>query len=402
MSSEPVSVTETAPTSTGSVPAERAALIDHAALAHNVRTVRSWTEPAHVMAVVKADGYGHGMIEVATTAVHAGATWIGTAHVSEALNLRAAGIETPTLAWLHTTGTQFGRAIEENIDLGVSGWELEAIAEAAQRLQRPARVHLKIDTGLGRNGCTREDWDALCARAAALETLGVIRVVGIFSHLAVADEPERDHEVDEALERFHDAVSTARTHGLSPEVRHLANSPAILNRPDTHLDLVRLGVSMYGLTPFAEAGPEEFNLQPVMSLTTTVSSNKIVPQDQGVSYGYRYRTAQRTRLALVPLGYGDGVPRPAEEAPVWIDGQRYRVSGRIAMDQFVVDLHTLDDVAPVGSPVELFGPRSGILASEWAAAAGTINYEIVTRIGDRVPRIHLNRNGPNGPNGEHR
>ncbi|WBL17781.1 alanine racemase [Citricoccus sp. NR2] len=379
------------PTSASHGPAERAAVIDHAALAHNVNTVRSWAQPAQVMAVVKADAYGHGMIECARTAVAAGATWLGVAHVSEALQLREAGLTTPTLAWLHTTGTPFGRAVEEGIDLGVSGWELDAIAEAARRLERPARVHLKIDTGLGRNGCPPEDWDALCARAAELQRPGLIRVVGVFSHLAVADEPEREHEVDAALNRFHDAVALARSHGLDPDLRHLANTPATLARPDTHLDMVRFGVGMYGLSPFAGEGPETFNLRPVMSLTTTLAANKLVPANQGVSYGYRYRTGAATRLGLVPLGYADGVPRTADEAPVWIDGRTYRVSGRIAMDQFMVDLHTEEQEIQVGAPVELFGPRSGILASDWADAAGTINYEIVTRVGARVPRIHVNR-----------
>ncbi len=371
-------------------PAERAAVVDLAAIRHNVATLRSWVQPAALMAVVKADAYGHGALPVARAALDAGATWLGLAHVSEALELREAGVSAPMLAWLHTTGTPFGRAVEENIDLGVSGWELEPIAEAAQRLERPARVHLKIDTGLGRNGATIEDWPAVVARAAELQESGLIRVVGIFSHLAVADEEDREAETDEQLELFHQAVETAREAGVDPDVRHIANTPGILHRPDSHLDLVRAGLGIYGLTPFSDRPAADFDLIPAMTVTTTVAQNKAVPAGQGISYGYRYRTAAATRLALIPLGYADGIPRPTIAAPVAIGGQRYEVAGRIAMDQFVVDLKTDDTtVAPVGATVELFGPDSGISADEWAAAAGTINYELVTRIGSRVPRIHV-------------
>ncbi len=371
-------------------PAERAAVVDLAAIRHNVAALRSWVQPADLMAVVKADAYGHGAVPVARAALDAGATWLGVAHVAEALELREAGISAPLLAWLHTRDTPFGRAVEENIDLGVSGWEIEPIAAAAHRLERPARVHLKIDTGLGRNGCTEEDWPGLVARATELQEAGLIRVAGIFSHLAVADEEEREAETDEQLERFHAAVEIARAAGLSPDVRHIANTPGILDRPDSHLDLVRAGLGIYGLTPFAGRPAADFGLIPAMSVTTTVAQNKAVGPGHGVSYGYRYRTTAATRLALVPLGYGDGVPRPALDPPVFIGGRRYSVVGKIAMDQFVVDLGTEDPaVAPVGTGVELFGPRSGITADEWATAAGTINYELVTRIGSRVPRIHV-------------
>ena len=370
-------------------PAERAVVVDLAAIRHNVATLRSWVQPAALMAVVKADAYGHGMIPVARAALEAGATWLGVAHVTEALQLREAGISAPTLAWLHTRSTPFGRAIEEDVDLGVSGWELELIAEAAQRLQQPARVHLKVDTGLGRNGATLQDWPAVTARAAELQEQGLIRVVGVFSHLAVADDLDRDEENDEQLQRFHQAVDTAKAAGLHVDVRHLANTPATLVRPETHLDLVRVGLGIYGLTPFDRRPASDFGLRPAMSLTTTVASSKTVPAGQGVSYGYLYRTAVPTRLALVPVGYGDGIPRTAVEAPVWIGGQRAEVAGRIAMDQFVVDLGTEEDVAPVGSPVGLFGPASGITADDWARAARTINYEIVTRVGARLPKIHV-------------
>jgi len=370
---------------------ERWVTIDHSALAHNINTIAKWVKPAQVMAVVKADAYGHGAIEVAQTAVAAGATWLGTAHVREALALREAGITAPLLAWLHTINTPFDAAVAQNIDLGVSGPEIEAVAEAARAADLPARVHLKIDTGLSRNGAVPEVWDALCRRAAELQQAGLVRVVGVFTHFAVADDPVGESAVDEQLRSYHEAVEIARKHGLTVDVRHVANSPALLSRPDTHLDMVRAGVAIYGLSPFVDRAAEDLGLRPVMSFGTTVAHNKPANEGTGVSYGYAYRCETPTRLALIPVGYADGVPRSAEGAPVWIEGRYYQVNGRIAMDQFVVDLHTSRDdetTAPVGSQAELFGTNSGIAADAWAQAAGTINYELVTRIGSRVPRVH--------------
>lgn len=370
---------------------ERWVTIDHSALAHNIDTIARWVKPAQVMAVVKADGYGHGAIEIAQTAVAAGATWLGTAHVREALALREAGITAPLVAWLHTISTPFEAAVAHNIDLGVSGPEIESVADAARATDLPARIHLKIDTGLSRNGAVPEEWDALCRRASELQQSGVVRVVGVFTHFAVADDPVGESDVDEQLRVYHEAVDTARKHGLTVDVRHVANSPALLSRPDTHLDMVRAGVAIYGLSPFPDRTAEDLGLRPVMSFGTTVAHNKPADKGTGVSYGYSYRVEKPTRLALIPCGYADGVPRIAESAPVWIDGEYYRVTGRITMDQFVVDLHTDradDSTAPVGTTVELFGSKSGIPSDAWAQASGSINYEIVTRIGARVPRIH--------------
>ncbi|NLZ98505.1 MAG: alanine racemase [Micrococcus sp.] len=370
---------------------ERWVTIYHSALAHNIDTIARWVKPAQVMAVVKADGYGHGAVEIAQTAVAAGATWLGTAHVREALALREAGITAPLVAWLHTISTPFEAAVAHNIDLGVSGPEIESVADAARATDLPARIHLKIDTGLSRNGAVPEEWDALCRRASELQQSGVVRVVGVFTHFAVADDPVGESDVDEQLRVYHEAVETARKHGLTVDVRHVANSPALLSRPDTHLDMVRAGVAIYGLSPFPDRTAEDLGLRPVMSFGTTVAHNKPADEGTGVSYGYSYRVEKPTRLALIPCGYADGVPRIAEGAPVWIDGEYYRVTGRIAMDQFVVDLHTDradDSTAPVGTTVELFGSKSGIPSDAWAQASGSINYEIVTRIGARVPRIH--------------
>lgn len=372
---------------------ERQALIDLAAIRHNVRRLAEIAAPARLMAVVKADGYGHGALPVARAAVDAGADWIGVAHISEALPLRAAGIDIPMLAWLHTPESDFAAAVAADVDLGVSGFELDPIAAVARALERPARVHLKIDTGLGRNGAMPADWENLVGRAVEYQEEGLLRVVGIFSHLAVADEPERE-ETDEQLRVFRDAVAVATDAGIDVEVRHLANTPGTLSRPDTHFDLVRTGVGIYGLSPFASATSQQLGLRPAMRVSAKLANCKEVPAGQGVSYGLTYRTESATTLALVPLGYADGIPRIATGGPVSINGEVYPVVGRIAMDQMVVDLLATGiagtDRDLVGTDAVLFGADGVPSVDAWADAAGTINYEVVTRISSRVSRRYIN------------
>jgi alanine racemase len=367
---------------------DRQALISLDAIRDNVRQFRKVAEPARVMAVVKADAYGHGALQVSRAALEAGAAWLGVAHITEALALRDAGIEAPMLAWLHTPDSDFAAAIGAGVDIGISGWELEHVAAAAHAQERPARIHLKIDTGLGRNGCPADEWEALIGRAQAFQDEGLLRVVGVFSHLAVADEPHRP-ETDEQIDRFRAAVAAAEDAGLDLEVRHLANTPGALTRPDAHFDLVRIGLGLYGLSPFENQRPEDLKLTPAMTLRTRVANCKKVPVDQGVSYGLNYRTQAPTTLVLVPMGYADGVPRIASGAQVAIGGRRHNVVGRIAMDQFVVDLKSADDRFEPGEEVVLFGPGEDVPdATDWAVASGTINYEIVTRISSRVPRAY--------------
>ncbi|SLK06571.1 alanine racemase [Arthrobacter sp. P2b] len=372
---------------------ERSAVIDLEAIRHNVRRLAAAASPAKVMAVVKADAYGHGAVPVARAAIEAGAAWLGVAHISEALALRAAGIDAPLLAWLHTVDSNFGAAVAAGVDIGCSGWELERIVAAAREQERPARIHLKVDTGLGRNGATLDTWDHLVGEAMEYQDQGLLRVVGIFSHLAVADEPERP-ETDQQLAAFREALAVAEDAGVDPEVRHLANTPATLSRPDTHFDLVRAGLGIYGLSPFDGQTSAELGLRPAMTLRTLVSQCKEVPDGQGVSYGLRYHTSGRNTLALIPMGYADGVPRIATGGPVRVAGRTYPVVGRIAMDQMVIDL---GDAGPagaglLGAEAELFGngDDGGPTADDWARAAGTINYEIVTRISPRVPRRFVN------------
>ena len=372
---------------------ERSAVIDLDAIRHNVRRLADAASPAKVMAVVKADAYGHGAVPVARAALEAGASWLGVAHISEALALRAAGIEAPLLAWLHTTESNFSAAVAAGIDIGCSGWELDRIVAAAREQERPARIHLKVDTGLGRNGAALDTWDNLVGEAMEYQDQGLLRVVGIFSHLAVADEPERP-ETDQQLATFREVLAVAEDAGVDPEVRHLANTPATLSRPDTHFDLVRVGLGIYGLSPFAGQSSAELGLRPAMTLRTLVSQCKDVPEGQGVSYGLRYHTTGASTLGLIPVGYADGVPRSATGGPVRVAGRTYPVVGRIAMDQMVIDLGAtgMEGVDLLGAEAELFGDGAdgGPTADDWARAAGTNNYEIVTRISPRVPRRFIN------------
>ncbi|MCC3281147.1 MULTISPECIES: alanine racemase [Arthrobacter] len=373
-------------------PAERSAVVDLAAIRHNVRHLAEIARPARLMAVVKADAYGHGALEVARAALEAGAGWLGVAHISEALALRTGGISAPLLAWLHTADSDFAAAVAANIDIGVSGWELEAVVAAARELEVPARVHLKIDTGLGRNGCPEDLWETFVGRALAYQEDGLLRVVGIFSHLAVADEPHRA-ETDVQLQKFRDAVAVAEDAGVDHEVRHIANTPAVLSRPDSHFDLVRVGLGMYGLSPFAGQSAAELGLRPAMTLKTTIANCKAVPAGQGVSYGLHYQTPEPTTLALVPLGYADGIPRVATGGPVMVDGEVFPVVGRIAMDQMVIDLGRTGIAGTpasfIGKEAILFGGEGAPQVEEWAQAAGSINYEIITRISGRVTRSYV-------------
>ena len=367
---------------------ERCAEIDLDALAANVARVRELVGEAHIMAIVKAQAYGHGAVACAQAALDAGATWVGTAHVSEALELRAAGIAAPALCWLHTSDTDFEAAVANGIDIGVSGWELEPVIEAARAVGRAARIHLKIDTGLGRNGCTPAQWPQLVERAAAAERAGDVRVVGVFSHYAMGDEPE--HPANDAQTRaFEDALAVVAEAGLEPEVRHIANTPTVFARTDAMFDMVRVGLGLYGLSPFEDKTSADLGLRPVMRLVAHVAGAKRVDEGQGVSYGLRWHAERPTTLGLVPVGYADGIPRIAEGTHVSIDGVRYPLVGRIAMDQFVIDLGPDAEPADfLGKDAVVFGdPERGEPAvEEWSEASRTINYETVTRISDRVPR----------------
>ncbi|MFC7788651.1 alanine racemase [Microbacterium sp. MAHUQ-60] len=356
----------------------REATIDLSAIAENVRHLRALTG-VQLIGVVKANAYGHGAAAVATAALAGGAERLGTATLEESFALRRAGITAPLVCWLHAPGQRFDGAVEANIEIGVSSMEqLLAAADAA-----PASVHLKVDTGLSRNGVPTEHLERVLAEAARLERIGRIRIVGIFSHLSGASAADDRAQ----LARYEEIIALAASFGIRPEIRHLAATAAAISLPEARLDAVRIGIGLYGLSPFADRTSADLGLRPAMTLRAAVAAVRRVTAGSGVSYDYAYRCERDTNLALVPLGYADGIPRQASErGPVHINGRPYTVSGRIAMDQFVVDVG--DAQVSVGDEVVLFGdPTLGHpSATEWADAAGTINYEIVTRIGDRVPR----------------
>jgi alanine racemase len=363
--------------------------IDLGALEHNVRMLRSHAPDSALMAVVKADGYGHGLLPSAHAAIRGGASWLGTALLGEALALRDAGIEMPVLSWLNVPGSDFATAVRRDIDLSASApWAIEEISAAARSEGRTARVHLKVDTGLGRNGAFGADWTALVRQARSLEAEGVVRLVGAWTHFAHADAPEHPTVLAQQ-ERFFEAVAEAEREGCRFEVRHLANSAATLLHPSAHADLVRPGLAVYGLSPVPQV-IDDFGLRPVMTLKARLANVKRLPAGQGISYGHAYRTRSDTVVALVPGGYADGIPRNATNVgPVLVGDQRTRIAGRVCMDQFVVDLGP-DATAAPGDEVILFGGAEGTpTAQDWAAATDTISYEIVTRIGPRVPRIHI-------------
>ncbi len=360
--------------------------IDLEAIRTNVARLREGTN-AEVMAVVKGDGYGHGMIPAARAALQGGAAWLGVCTLDEALELRRAGLTAPILAWLLAPGLPLHDAVAANVDLSAASIGLLAeIVAAARRTGRAARTHLKIDTGLARGGATASDWPALCEAALKAQADGTVEIVGAWSHFVHADVP--DHETnDRQLALFVESLAVAERYGITPAYRHLANSAATLTRPDTHFDLVRPGIATYGLTPIPG---RDFGLRPAMSVRARVLLTKRVPVGQGVSYGHTYRTERDTTLALVPLGYADGVPRAASNAaPVRLAAANRPIAGRVCMDQIVVDCG--DDPVAAGDVAVLFGPGDDgePTADDWAAAIGTINYEIVTRMSSsRVPRVY--------------
>ena len=377
------------------------ATIDLAAVRSNVRALRERAPRAELMAVVKSDGYGHGAVRCARAAREAGASWLGTALPEEAFALRAAGDTGRLLCWLWTPGGPWRKAVEQDIDVGVSGlWALREVIAAARSCGRTARVQLKADTGLGRNGCQPADWPELTAAARAAELDGTLRVTGIWSHFACADEPGHP-SIAAQLTVFAEVLAVSEAAGLRPEVRHIANTPALLTLPEAHFDLVRAGIGIYGISPSPEVGTSaDLGLRPAMTLEASLASVKRVPGGHGVSYGHHYTTPGETTLALVPLGYADGIPRHASgSGPVLVAGKLRTVAGRIAMDQFVVDLG--GDSAQPGDRAVLFGPGDGgePTAEDWAGAAGTIGYEIVTRIGSRVPRVHADSDAAHAADG---
>ena len=371
--------------------------VDLGAVRHNAAVLKAFlgrsqpASPAALMAVVKADGYGHGMLPCARAARAGGADWIGVATIGEALQLRADGLTGPLMCWLPILGAAYDEAIAADVHVtALTIGQLQEIADAARRVGRPAMVQLKVDTGLSRGGASPDSWQALTAAARAAMDAGRIEVTGIFSHFATSDWPE--HPANDAQQTaFAEALEVARAAGIEPPLRHLANSAATLLRPSSHYDLVRVGLAIYGLDPAPdERAAALVGLRPALRLTSTVSLVKRIPAGAGVSYGHRWVAPQSTNVGLVPVGYAEGIPRVAgDSAEVWVAGKRRPIRGVVCMDQFVIDLG--DDEVQPGTEVVLIGDGSAgePTAQEWADWCGTISYEIVTRLAGRWRRRYL-------------
>jgi alanine racemase len=365
------------------------AVVDLGAIAHNVRVLREHARPAQVMAVVKADGYGHGAVRVARTALAAGATELGLATVDEALELRADGITAPVLAWLHRPGTDFGPALQADVQIAVSSVrQLHELLDAVHRTGQTATVTVKVDTGLNRNGVGAAQYPSMLTALRQAIADDAIRLRGIMSHLVYADDP--DHPTNDLqAQRFRDMLTQARDQGVRFEVAHLSNSSATLARPDLAFDLVRPGIAVYGLSPIPERG--NMGLAPAMTVKCAVALVRSVRAGAGVSYGHTWIADRDTTLALLPIGYADGVFRLLSgRLEVLINGRRRRAVGRICMDQFVVDLGPGEVDVVEGDEAILFGPGSQgePTAQDWADLLGTIHYEVVTGPRGRITRTY--------------
>lgn len=366
----------------------RVAEVSVSAIRQNVRRLRELTGGGNVIVVVKACGYGHDAAIAARAAMAGGATMIATADLEESLKLRESGIDAPLLCWLHGPRVDFAAAIEQSIDVGVSHLsQLEALAQAARATGKRATLQFKIDTGLSRNGAAREEWEALFARGAELERDGLVRVRGIFSHLANAGE---DADLAQGA-RFDEAIAALRAAGSDPEMIHLAASAATFTRPELYYNTVRVGMAAYGLSPLAGKNSAQLGLVPAMTLRSEVVALRGVPAGTGVSYGFNHVCEVATTLALVPVGYADGMPRALNGAGAWVTiaGERCPIVGRIGMDQFIVDVGPIAGRIDIGAPVILFGdPERGFPSIDiWAGLMRTINYEILVGIGPRVLRV---------------
>ena len=365
------------------------ALVDLGAVEHNVRVLREHAGKAQVMAVVKADGYGHGAVQAARAAVAAGAAELGVATVDEALTLRAEGITAPVLAWLHRPGTDFGPALLADVEIAVSSERaLGELLDAARRTGRTAAITVKVDTGLNRNGVAPAQYPSMLTALLRSAAEDAIRVRGLMSHMVYADQPENPIN-DVQAQRFTEMLTQAREAGLRFEVAHLANSSATMSRPDLAFDLVRPGVAVYGLSPVPELG--DMGLVPAMTVKCPVALVKSIRAGESVSYGHTWTATCDTNLALLPVGYADGVFRSlGGRLEVLINGRRRPGVGRICMDQFVVDLGPGRVDVVEGDEAILFGPGSSgePTAQDWADLLGTIHYEVVTSPRGRITRTY--------------
>lgn len=356
------------------------AIVDLSAINTNVKKLIA-ESGTPLMAVVKADAYGHGLVPVAKAAIAAGAEWLGVALVEEAHTLRSAGITAPILAWLVPPGSDYGAAIDAEIDLAVPSLDIfKEILATGKR----ARIHLEIDTGMTRGGFL-EEWPEFLK-----SDFSNVEVVGIFSHFARADEVSEKQNQDQ-LAKFEKAIQDLARLGINPVIKHLSNSAATLTNKSAKFDLVRAGIAMYGLTPDLEhlGTSKSLGLRAAMEIRAKLHLVKRVPANSPVGYGATEFTTQDTILGVVAMGYADGIPRVAKSAGVFHNGKRAPIIGRISMDQFVIDLGP-DSTATAGDYVVIFnnGAKGEFTAEDWGTASNSINYEMTTRIGPRVPRIY--------------
>ncbi|MBJ7337282.1 alanine racemase [Mycolicibacterium sp.] len=366
------------------------AVVDLGAIAHNIRLLKERAGSAEVMAVVKADGYGHGAAQVGRTALAAGAAELGVATLEEALAVRRDGVTAPLLCWLHPPGTDFAPALAADVQLGVSSVrQLGEVVDAVHRTGTTAVVTVKVDTGLNRNGVGPAEFPDLLDSLRRAVADDAVRVRGIMSHLACGDDPTSVVN-DQQAQRFSAMRSQARDAGVEFEVAHLCNSPAAMTRPDLAFDMVRPGIAVYGQTPIPAKG--DMGLRPAMTLTCPVALVRSLTAGDGVSYGHTWVAESDTTVALIPIGYADGVFRGLSgRIDVSINGRRRPNVGRICMDQFVVDLGPGPVDVSEGDEAILFGPGDGgeLTALDWAELLGTINYEVVTSPRGRVSRVYV-------------
>ena len=364
--------------------------VNLSAIAQNFKSIKSQTT-ADVLAVVKADAYGHGLIPVSKALEDAGVDWFGTALLEEAINLRKAGILKPIISWLTPLGEDFKSAIDLDIDLGIPSIDLlNEVIKAASLTGKAARIHLEIDTGMSRGGVLSE-WDQLIKSVLVGVNLKQLKVIGIWSHFARADEPNELMN-QEQLSLFEEKVNQAKAAGIDAQFIHIANSAALFTNKSSHKNIIRSGIALFGLSPDIKTigDSSSLGLKPAMKLKAKLNLVKDVKAGSSVGYGGTAVIKSDTKLGVVALGYADGIPRNTNNlAGVFVDKKRAPIIGRVSMDQFVVDLG-ITSTAKTGDEVIVFGDGSSgeYTVDEWAKAANTINYEIITRIGPRVPRIY--------------
>ena len=370
------------------------------AYAHNIRELKRITRPpARLMAVVKANGYGHGAVEVAREALQNGAQYLGVARINEAIPLREAGLEVPILIFGYTPPDLAHLLIDYELTQTVySMSSASALSEQATRKGKKINVHLKVDSGMGRLGfllaATNDTPDDVAAQNSirAIETitrLPGLTVEGIFTHFATADSADKSY-ANLQLDRFMDLLARLQKQGLEPPVRHAANSGALIDMPDSHLDMVRPGIATYGLHPSDEVDKSSVDLRPVMSVKSRVIHLKQVPPGFNISYGITFQTKKQTTIATVPVGYADGFNRLlSSRGHMLVHGQRVPIVGRVCMDLTMLDVGDVSGVA-LEDEVVVFGEQGdeAVTADEIASHLDTINYEIVSTVTARVPRIY--------------